>query len=264
MKILFFGDVVGKIGRKAIKKILPGLKEEFQPDLVIANAENSAHGVGVTSKILNEMKEAGVDVFTSGNHIFKKPEAEEILKDKNSVLIRPANYPEDTVGQGYKLIEIGSKSLLLVNLIGRVFMKENFDCPFRKIDEIIKKVQPKNLGGIIVDFHAEATSEKVAFGWYVDGRISAVLGTHPHVPTADLKILPQGTAYVTDVGMVGAVDSVIGDKKELIIENFLTQTPHIIEIPEEGEVEVDAVLLEIDPKTKKAVRFIRLDRKIDV
>lgn len=264
MKILFFGDIVGKIGRKAIKEILPELKKEYQVDLVIANAENIAHGIGVTEKILEEMKEAGIDLFTSGNHVFAKPEAEEILKAKNSVLLRPANYPDTVAGRGFRVVEVGSRSILVINLIGRVFMKENFDCPFKKIDEILAKVETENLTGIIVDFHAEATSEKVAFGWYVDGRVTAVFGTHTHVPTADAKILPQGTAYVSDVGMVGAIDSIIGDKKEPILKSFLTQTPQALEIPEEGEVEVDAALLEIDPSNKKAKEFIRLDRKIKV
>jgi len=264
MRILFFGDIIGKIGRQAIKKTLPKLKKEYQPDIIIANAENLAHGIGVTKKILDEMVEAGIDFFTSGNHVFKKPEAEELLTAKDSVLLRPANYLSPMPGEGFKVIEVGSKSILVINLLGRVFMKEDFACPFKKIDEILAQVDQKNLAGIIIDFHAEATSEKVAFGHYVDGRVTAVLGTHTHVPTADLKILPQGTAYISDVGMVGASDSVIGDKKEPIIDSFLTETNPKIEIPEEGEVEVDAVFLEISPKTKKVKNFERLDRKIKV
>ena len=264
MKILFFGDIVGKIGRQAIKKVLPEMIKDYQPDLVIANVENLAHGTGVTKGTLAEMAEAGIDFFTSGNHIFKKPEADELLTAKDSVLLRPANYPPTVPGHGFKLVEVGSRSILVVNIIGRVFMKEDFDCPFRAIDEILAEVKRKNLAGIIVDFHAEATSEKVAFGWYVDGRVSAVLGTHTHVPTADAKILPQGTAYISDVGMVGAADSVIGDQKEPIIKSFLIQTSHPLEIPEEGEVEVDAVLLELDPKSQKAVKLTRVDRKVEV
>ena len=247
-----------------MKEVLPKLKEKYSPDLTIANVENLAHGTGVTAKTLQEMIEAGVDVFTSGNHIFKKPEANDLLQAKDSVLLRPANYLNDVPGHGYKIVEVGSRSILLINLIGRVFIKEEFSCPFKEIDKILAEVDTKNLAGIIVDFHAEATSEKVAFGWYTDGRISAVLGTHTHVGTADAKVLPQGTAYISDVGMVGAADSVIGDKKEPIIKSFLTGENHSIEIPEEGEVEVNAVFLEIDPKTKKALKFSRVDRKIKV
>lgn len=264
MKVLFFGDVVGKIGRRAVKQILPELKAEYQPDLIIANVENVAHGVGVTEKTLAELIEAGVQAFTSGNHIFSKPEAEALLNAKDSVLLRPANYPPGLPGDDYKIIEIGSKAVVIINLIGRVFIKENFDCPFRKLDEILAKITVKNLGAIIIDFHAEASSEKMAFGWYADGRVSAVLGTHTHVPTADGKILPEGTAFISDVGMVGALNSVIGDCKEEIIKSFLTQTNASIEIPEEGEVEVGAVLVEIDPATKKAVKIGRVDRKIRV
>ncbi len=264
MKILFFGDIVGKIGRQAVKLILPELKKEFEPDLVLANGENLAHGMGVSRKILEEMTAAGIDFFTSGNHILAKPEAEEILNRKDSLLLRPANYPSSFPGEEFKIVENLGRQILLINLAGRVFMKENFDCPFRKIDDILAKIKNKKLAGIIVDFHAEATSEKAAFGWYVDGRVSAVLGTHTHVPTADAKILPKGTAFISDVGMVGASKSVIGDKIEPILENFLTQAPHRIEIPEEGEVDINAVLLEIDPKTRTAKSLQRVDRKVRV
>ena len=264
MKILFFGDIIGKIGRQAIKEILPKLKKEYQPDLVVANVENLAHGIGVTKKTLDEMIEAGIDFFTSGNHIFKKPEAEELLKANDSVILRPANYPGDVPGAGFRVIEVGSRSVLVINLMGQVFIKEEFDNPFKKIDEILEKVDQKNLAATIVDFHAEATSEKVAFGWHVDGRVSAVLGTHTHVPTADAKILPQGTAYITDVGMVGAVDSIIGDRKEPLLASFLTGSAPKVEIPEEGEVEVNAVLLEVSPKTRKAKKIKRIDRKVKV
>ena len=264
MRILFFGDIIGKIGRRAIQKTLPDFKNEYQPDLIIANVENLAHGSGVTQKTLNEMIEAGVDFFTSGNHVFSKPEAEALLAPKDSAVLRPANYPGEMAGQGFKLVEVGSKSVLVVNLIGQVFMKESFDNPFKKFDEIFAQVNQSNLAAVIVDFHAEATSEKVAFGWYVDGRASAVFGTHTHIPTADAKILPQGTAYVTDVGMVGAADSVIGDKKEPIIKSFLTGEPPKIEVPESGEVAMGAMILEVDPKTKKAISFERVDRKVAV
>jgi len=264
IKILFFGDVIGKIGRKAIKEILPELKKEFEPDLVMANIENLAHGIGATKKTFEEMREIGLDFFTSGNHIFKKSEIEEVLVDQDSVLIRPANYPPGVPGQGFKMIEVASRKVLIINLIGRVFMREDFDCPFRKIDEILKQVDTKDLSATIIDFHAEATSEKAAFGRYVDGRVSAVLGTHTHVQTADNKILPKGTAFISDIGMVGAAESIIGDKIEPILDSFLTQKPALIEVPEEGEVDINAVLLEINPKTKKAVNLTRVDRRIKV
>lgn len=264
MKILFFGDIVGKIARRAIKEILPKLKEEYSPDLVIANAENAAHGIGVTENIIRELQEAGIDFFTSGDHIFDKPDGVNLVSASKPVIIRPANYPNGVRGVGYRVIEVGSRKVLIINLIGRVFMKRDFDCPFRKLDEILQQVKVESLAAIIVDFHAEATSEKGAMGWYADGRVSAVLGTHTHVPTADAKILPQKTAFVSDVGMVGAVDSIIGDKKEPIINSFLHQLPIQLDIPEEGEVFIGAVLIEVDPHTRQAVSFERLDRTIRV
>ncbi|MDD2807697.1 MAG: TIGR00282 family metallophosphoesterase [Patescibacteria group bacterium] len=264
MKILFFGDIVGRIGRQAIKQILPELKQELNPDLILANAENSAHGVGFTSKIINELREAGIDFFTSGNHVLSKPEAEVLLVDPKPIVIRPANYPDAVPGKGFRIIEVGSKSVMIVNLMGQVFMKEELDSPFQKIDEILKQELPKNLAAIIVDFHAEATSEKAAFGWYVDGRVSAVLGTHTHVPTADHKVLPSGTAFVSDVGMVGATDSIIGDTKEPIIQSFVDKTTFKLDIPEVGEVSVNAVLLEIDHNSRQAKSIVRVDRKVKV
>jgi len=255
LKILFFGDIVGKIGRKAVRKTLPAYRKKYNPDLVIANVENLAHGKGITEKTLNEVKESGIDVFTSGNHIFRREEGLDLLADKDSIVIRPANYPEDTTGYGEKLVEIGTKKLLVINLIGRVFFEETFDSPFEKLDEILAKYANDNLSGIIVDFHAEATSEKVALGWYADGRVSAILGTHTHIPTADAKILPKGTAYITDIGMVGSKESVLGVKKEIIIEKFLKDLPIIFDIPEEGTVQINAALVTIDSKTKQAKRI---------
>lgn len=245
-------------------QILPELKKELEPDFVIANVENLAHGIGVTKKTLQELIDCGVDFFTSGNHIFKKPEAEEILKEKDSILLRPANYPDEFPGKGYRIVEVGSKSVLVVNLIGRVFMKDEVNCPFQKIDEILQQVNLDKISAIIVDLHAEATSEKQAFGWHVDGKVSAVFGTHTHVPTADARILNEGCAYITDVGMVGAHDSVIGDKKEPIVKSFLAGLHPKIEIPDEGSVQVNAVLVTIDSKTKKAISLERVDRIVTV
>jgi len=264
MTILFFGDIVGKIGRKAIKEILPRLKKKYEPDLVMANAENIAHGLGVTEKTIKEMAESGIDVFTSGNHIWDKEEILEILKENKIILLRPANYPPGVPGVGHKLLEIGTKKLLVVNLIGRVFFREQFDCPFRKIDEILEEYKNEKLNGIIIDFHAEATSEKVAMGWHTDGRVSTLVGTHTHVPTADSKILPHGTGYITDIGMVGARDSVIGDDKENVLKRFLYQMPYLLEVPEEGICEVNAVLIEIDSKTKKTKEIKRIDEEVKI
>lgn len=263
LKVLFFGDIVGKIGRRAISKILPELKKKHKPDLVLANAENLAHGIGLTAKTIKEMKEAGIDYFTSGNHIYKKETSEEVMRVAGALVLRPANYPPKAPGLGEKMIELGVKKILMVNLIGRVFMAEDFDCPFRKFDEIYEKYKKEN-PVIIVDFHAEATSEKVAMGHYLNGRAAALLGTHTHVPTADERILSKGTAYISDVGMVGAYDSIIGVDKKNIIEMFLTQMPFPHEIPETGQAQVNAVLLEFEAKENKATKIERLSQIVEI
>jgi len=266
IKILFFGDVVGKIGRQALKKVLPGLKKKLKPDLTIANVENLAHGLGITKKTIQETREAGVDFFTSGNHVWRKREIVEIFKDnkwKNSI-IRPANWPEGVPGEGAKFFQVGNFSFLVVNLLGRVFIDKSLDCPFKKLDEILTQYKKRKINAILVDIHGEATSEKIAFGWYADGRVSAVLGTHTHIGTADAKILPKGTGYITDVGMVGAKDSVIGRKKEEVLAGFLTQLPQVFEPPEKGEVIVNSVYLEINPETKKTIKIKRVDLETEI
>jgi len=264
MRILFFGDVVGKIARKALKIALPDLKKEFEPDVIIANIENVAHGTGITEHTKQELKSLGIDYFTSGDHIFDKPEIGESINQKDFDLIRPANYSQTDPGHGYKIVEVGTRKLMIVNLSGQVFMKKECTNPFTAIDEILNKTKNENLNGIIVDFHAEATSEKIAFGWYVDGRVSAVLGTHTHVPTADAKILPQGTAYLSDVGMVGATNSVLGMTKEISIQRFLNQEIKLERIPECGLVEIGAVMIDIDPTSKTAKKIVKLDKIVDV
>lgn len=266
IKILFFGDIVGKIGRQGLKKVLPKLKKKYKPDLVIANGENLAHGLGVTKKVLKEIKEAGVDFLTSGNHIWEKKEIEEIFNDSEwkDFIIRPANWPAGVPGDGAKLLKVGEFFVLVTNLMGRVFLNVDLDCPFRKLDEILAQYKNKKTNAILIDIHGEATSEKVAMGWYADGRVSAVLGTHTHVGTADTKILPKGTAYITDVGLVGAKDSIIGVKKEGPIAGFLTQLPQVFEPPEKGEVIINGVYLEINPKTKKAKKIERVDLETGV
>ena len=248
MKILFIGDIVGGIGRAAVKKILPRLRKKYNPDIVIANVENLAHGKGVTEATLREMREAGINYFTGGNHIFAKKNYPELLNDPSNNLLRPANYPPGTAGAGDMLITVnphktgsprfdaagktGQKNILLVNLMGRVFFREHLDCPFRAFDAILKKYETKGVAAVIVDFHAEATSEKNALRWYADGRAAAVLGTHTHVPIADEDVSAGGTAYITDVGGVMARYSVLGVDKDIIIKNFISQVPLAHEFPD--------------------------------
>lgn len=248
MKILFFGDIVGRPGREAVGKILPKWKKKYHPDLVIANGENAAHGSGITKKTLDEILSSGVDLVTSGDHIWKQKEVSALLNDKEIPLIRPANFSPNLPGQGYRLIKLRTKKVLVINLIGRAFMRQQYDDPFRKADEILEN-EADSADIIIVDWHAEATAEKVCLGWYLDGKVSAVLGTHTHVTTADERILPQGTAYISDIGMVGVRDSSLGRTKEDAIKRYLTQTHVRLEIPE-GPVEVNAVLVEINKEGK--------------
>ncbi len=262
--ILFFGDVVGKAGRRALQKIVPALREELAPDLVLANGENIAHGAGITKKTLEEGRAAGIDLFTSGNHVWNKEEVRSLLQDPTTPLIRPANYPADAPGQGHRLLTVGTKSVLVLNLLGKVFMEEAVDDPFRTLDALLKQYSHQSTSAIVVDFHCEATSEKQAFGFYADGRVSAVVGTHTHVGTADARILPKGTAYITDIGMVGTQDSVLGVDKNVIIKKFLSDEPAAHKIPEEGTIIVNAVLIKIDPKMEKAVSIERIDRTVEV
>ncbi|MBU1164411.1 TIGR00282 family metallophosphoesterase [Patescibacteria group bacterium] len=264
MRILFFGDVVGKIGRRGMKEVASQLKEELKADFVIANVENLAHGTGVTKKTLKQLEDAGVDFFTSGNHIWKKEEAKEILVEQKVKLIRPDNYIEKLPGTGATIIEIKKKKVLMVNLVGQAFMHEEFNSPFVAIDNILEKYQKDKPDIIIIDFHAEATSEKNALGWHVDGRVSAIVGTHTHVPTADAKILTNGTGYITDVGMVGAKNSIIGGNKDEILESFLSGDPFSHNIAETGVCQVNAVLITIDAKTSKTKKIERVDREVEI
>ena len=254
MKILFIGDIVGRPGREAVKKILPDLIRKEEVDFVIGNGENLGHGKGMTKKTYQEMREAGIDCFTSGNHIWAKKEFIPCLSDKKIKVLRPANYPPKVLGRGYEIFEVGTTKLAVINLMGRVFFSIQLDCPFRRLDEILKEIGKMP---IIIDFHAEATSEKRAFGFFAQKKVSAVLCTHTHIPSADEEILGRETAYISDVGMVGVRDSVLGVDKKLIIEKFLTQIITRHEIAE-GEVEFNAVLLEIDRKGRaKSIRRVR-------
>ncbi len=249
---------MGQAGREAVARILPELRTKEQLDLVIANGENAAHGMGLTPNIARDLFHLGVDVLTMGNHTWDKKEILDIIDDEP--IVRPANYAPGVPGRGAILattaagIKVG-----ILNLIGRVFMPPN-DCPFRSADKVIEELK-KETPLIIVDMHAEATSEKVAMGWYLDGKVSAVIGTHTHVQTADDKILPEGTAYLTDVGMTGPFDSVIGIKKEIILQRFLMQMPIRFEVSEK-DVWFNGVLIEIDEQSGKALSIQRLQIKI--
>lgn len=250
MRILFIGDVMGRPGREAVARLLPVLKEEFTPDLVIANGENLAHGAGVTQKVADEMFAVGVDALTSGNHVFDKKEASAFLADAQLPLIRPLNFAEDALGRGFMTLERKGKKIVIANLIGTLFMGEAYRNPFLVVGAFLKE-HADDSTIIIVDFHAETTSEKRAMGMYLDGKVSAVLGTHTHVPTADAQILPAGTAYITDVGMTGTTQSVIGMEKDAVIRAFCGEQarPDIAE----GEIAVDAVIMDIDDVTGRAL-----------
>ena len=252
MRILAIGDIIGKPGRKAVKEILPGLYYEHNIDLVVGNGENAAGGLGLTPSIARELFDSGIDVITTGNHIWAYKEIIPFL-DSEPALLRPLNYPPINPGRGY----IYKDNFLVVNLVGRVFIG-NFDCPFRAMDQLLTELGHKSIP-IIVDFHAEATSEKVAMGRYLDGRVSAVLGTHTHVGTIDAHILPGGTAYVTDIGMVGPVNSVIGDDPDSVINRFLTQIPSRLSVGK-GKVNFDAILVEVDENTGKAMDIKRVHK----
>src|SRR3989339_1762373 len=254
LKILFIGDIVGKPGRRAVRELLPWIVEEKRIDLVIANCENAAAGFGVTSEVVEELYGCHIDVLTSGNHIWDKKEIMDFVEGYET-LLRPANYPEGAPGRGSLVITTpGGISVGVINLAGRVFMHP-LDCPFRTAEREIEKMKQK-AHVIIVDMHAEATSEKIAMGWYLDGRVTAVLGTHTHVQTADDRILPGGTAYITDVGMTGPFDSVIGIKKEAILQRFLLQIPNKFDIAK-GDVRLQGVMVDITPDGR-AVRVERL------
>lgn len=262
MKILFFGDIDGKIGRAAVAKALPIWRKQYRPDVIIANADNVTHGKGMNKKHANFFTDLGVDIFTAGDHTLEREETLAMLAVDNN-LQRPANLTDEYPGQGDKIFKVGKTKLLVISLLGTVFIDKGAVSPFFKIDEILKKYQAEELDAILVDFHAEATSEKSALAWYVDGRVSAILGTHTHVQTADERILPHGTAAITDVGFCGAVDSVIGVAKEEIINHFLTGQGFKINIPEKGLAQVNAVYLEVrDDRLVK--KIIRLNKQFNI
>ncbi len=255
MKILAVGDVIGKPGRQACARLLPELRKKYTLDLVIVNAENAAGGLGVTPATAEELLDAGADVLTSGNHVWAHREILPYLNGDTPIL-RPLNYPPGVPGRGYLV----RGRVMVVNIIGRTFM-DAFDCPFRAMDRLLNE-GVSTAPVIVVDFHAEATSEKMAMGRYLDGRVTAVLGTHTHVGTIDTQILPDGTAYVTDIGMAGPADSIIGDDREAVLQRFLTLLPNRLSVGK-GKTVLNAVLVEADDTTGKAVSIDRVTREVD-
>ncbi|MDD5408833.1 MAG: TIGR00282 family metallophosphoesterase [Candidatus Omnitrophica bacterium] len=259
MNILFIGDIVGSPGRTAIDKLLPGLKEELGLDFVIANAENASGGSGITSKVSAQLFASGVDVLTSGDHIWKKSEIFQLINQEERIL-RPLNYPLGSPGRGANVFKAANGVKVgVINVNGRVFM-DALECPFKTAlkacEELVKETKI-----IIVDVHAEATSEKVALGWYLDGKVSAILGTHTHIQTADEKILPKGTAYITDVGMTGPYDSVIGRRVEDVLTRFLSSIPVKFNVAEEN-IQLHGAFVQIDEKTGLARSIIRIQKKL--
>ncbi|WP_349410570.1 TIGR00282 family metallophosphoesterase [Pseudalkalibacillus sp. SCS-8] len=248
MRILFVGDVVGSPGRSMIENYLQKLKSKYQPTLTIVNGENAAHGRGITEKITKNLKQWGAQAITMGNHTWDNKEIFEFIDDVPQ-MVRPANFPEGTPGQGYTFVKINDIEVAIINLQGRTFMPP-LDCPFQKADEIISEVS-KRTPHIFVDFHAEATSEKQAMGWYLDGRVSAVVGTHTHVQTSDNRILPGGTAYISDVGMTGPYDGILGMSREAVLKKFLTNLPVRFEV-EKGREQLSGVVIDLHKETGRA------------
>ena len=260
MKILFIGDIVGKPGRRAVKELLPSLVSGHDVDMVIANCENAASGFGITREVVEELYDSHIDVLTSGNHVWDKKEVMEFIDDYES-LIRPANYPAGVPGAGSVLMPtVSGQYVGVLNLAGRIFMHP-VDCPFTVAKKEIERLKSRT-SVIIVDIHAEATSEKRALGWYLDGEVSAVLGTHTHVQTADNEVLPNGTAYISDVGMTGPFDSVIGIKKDTIIERFLTQIPNRFDVAK-NDVRLQGVVIDIDTQSGRANAIERISVKLN-
>ncbi len=254
MKIVFIGDVVGKAGRQAVSDLLPALKRERGIDFTIANVENAAGGFGITDKAIEELEEAGVDFFTSGNHIWDRREGIRLLDERNNIL-RPANYPPGSPGNGYAIHEVAGHPIAVINIQGRVFMPP-IDCPFHVVDEILERTSDQCRISI-VDMHGEATSEKVAMGWHLDGRVTLVAGTHTHIPTRDCRILPGGTGYITDVGMAGSYDSVIGMNKDAVIERFKYMRPVRFSVAK-LDIRCDLLVAEIDDSTGSLTKIEQL------
>jgi metallophosphoesterase (TIGR00282 family) len=254
LTVICVGDVFGEPGRRAIQMLLPKLKKQHEADLAVVNVENSASGFGVTPLIARTFLEQGVDVMTSGNHIWDKKEIIEYI-GKENLLLRPANYPPGTPGAGSIVVKAGPHKVAVLNLMGRVFLPQ-LDCPFRKADEELERLRAET-AVIVVDMHAEATSESQAMGWHLDGRVSVVVGTHRHVQTADERLLPKGTAYITDLGLTGPTDSVIGVEPGLALARFLSGMPNRFE-PAKGPAMLQGAVIRIDPETGRGLSIERL------
>lgn len=257
MRILFIGDVVGASGRNMIKEYTMKLKQAYKPTITIINGENAASGKGITAKIYKGFLDAGAQAVTLGNHAWANRDIFEFIEDAKA-LVRPANYPEGTPGKGYTFVKVNDIEIAVINAMGRTFLPA-IDCPFRKLDQILDVVK-KRTPYVFVDFHAEATSEKQAMGWYLDGRVTAVVGTHTHVQTSDERILPKGTAYLTDVGMTGPYDGILGVEKEPVLKKFLTTLPVKFEVAE-GREQLSGAIIDVDSKTglAKSIKRIQIN-----
>lgn len=263
LRLLAVGDVYAGIGRRVLKRLLPELRQELELDLIVVNGENSAGGRGISLRTARDLRDAGADVITTGNHIWSQPDAPQVLEDPDLRVIRPINFPDPAPGRGYIRCQVRGKTITVIDAQGRIFL-DPLDDPFRAIDTTLLTLEESPADGdrpiVLVEMHAEATSEKQAMGWFLAGRVSAVWGTHTHVPTADVRILPGGTGYVTDLGMTGAYDSIIGASVNETLQRFLTQRPVRLRAPEDGVAILSAVMFEIDFATGACLSAKRIDR----
>ena len=270
LNILFFGDVVGSAGRAALAKVMPKWKKTYAVDLVVANGENIAHGKGVSGETLKGLLHSGVDVVTTGNHVWDFKEVHDLLRDETLPLLRPGNYSARLPGKGVRIVNVGTRRVLIANLMGQIAMHQTLNSPFEWVDALLEEYGLPQSGssqivhGILLDWHAEATSEKLAMGWYLDGKVSAVLGTHTHVPTADSRILPKGTAFQCDVGMTGSQNSILGVEIEPNLRRFTLQIPVKLEVAEHSPVDVNAALVRLDPATGLATEILRLQEVVEI
>lgn len=260
MRFLIFGDVVGRVGREGLTKILPALRQEFKPDHLIVNIENIAHGSGITPDTVQEALQWNADVLTTGDHAWDNVPGFSVLNNNKIPIIRPSNYPSGVPGRGWHIINSGIYHIAVINLQGQVFFKNHPNNPFHELDILLQQPEIAAANIRLIDFHADATSEMRSFGWHVDGKVSAVWGTHSHVPTADAQILPRGTGYISDVGMVGLFRSVIGADKEGAVKRFVTQTRHKLTYEGSGPAEIGGLLLDIDPATGKTTHIEHIRR----
>lgn len=261
LKFLIIGDIFGSLGRSAVSKELSSLKRKYKPDLIIANAENLTHGAGLSPRTIEELQKAGVQYFTGGNHMFDNQNGIEALKIMPTVVIRPANWHEEVAGVGFLEINVADKKVLLINLIGQLFMKQPYHNPFEAVEKIMKHHDVEQYSAILIDMHAEASSEKIGMGYFLDGQASAVWGTHTHVPTADERILPQGTGFITDIGMTGPLDSVIGMSSDGVVKKFRYPNDKIkISITEEGQYVFNAIYLEVSASDRTCTHIERIQK----